>query len=130
VAGSSVTYNGRTYPTAGHMVAVLQAALHRDPKVWSNPNDFEPDRFLQADVNESGSWQPFEKGRNCIGQQLALLEAKVIVTLTARYFDFEAAFNSHGLSIPGWGGRAYQMVQLTAKPKDGIPVKVKLTNRI
>jgi cytochrome P450 len=128
VPGATVTFEGRTYPMdRNNMVSILASSLHRDPNLWSNPNEFEPDRFLQPGVDPKGAWQPFEKGpRNCIGQQLALLEAKVIGTLTLRYFDFEAVFKPHGLSIPGWGGRAYQELQMTAKPKDGIPMRTKL----
>jgi len=46
--------------------------------------------------------------------------------LTVRYFDFEAVFADHGLSVPGWGGRAYQELNMSAKPKDGIPMRAYL----
>ena len=85
------------------------------------------DRFLDPERHDNAAWQPFEKGpRNCIGQQLAFLETKVVAVLTLRYYDTEAVFKKHGLSIPGYGGRAYQELQLTAKPKDGIPMRVKM----
>lgn len=130
VPGSTVTFEGRKYPMEGHMICNLMSAIHRDPNHWTNPNEFEPDRWLESDPDPSKAWQPFEKGpRNCIGQQLAILEAKVIAVLTLRYFDFEAMFKPHGLSIPRFGGRAYQELKLTAKPKDGIPMKAKLTGR-
>jgi hypothetical protein len=31
-------------------------------------------------------------------------------------------------TIEGWGGRAYQILKLSAKPKDGIPMKVRVRN--
>ena len=128
VPGSTIHFEGRDYPTAGHMISPLTIALHRDPAIWgSNYADFEPDRFLDPKRHDNAAWQPFEKGpRNCIGQQLAMVEAKVIAVLVLRFFDFEAAFNDHGLSVPGYGGRAYQELKLTAKPKDGIPMRVKV----
>ena len=130
VKGSTVTFEGQTYPTEGHMICVLTSSLHRDPSMWTNPDDFEPARWLQPNPDPNKAWMPFEKGPNsCIGQQMALLEAKVIAALTLRYFDFEAVFRPHGLSVPRFGGRAYQELKLTAKPKDGIPMKVKLTGR-
>jgi cytochrome P450 len=51
---------------------------------------FDPDRWLDQDEadlgKENGSWQPFEPGpRNCIGQQLALIEARVIAVLTVSF---------------------------------------------
>lgn len=73
------------------------------------------------------AWMPFEKGpRNCIGQQMATLEVRVVAVLTLRFFDFEAVFKGHGLSVPGWGGRAYQELNMSAKPKDGIPMRAYL----
>lgn len=36
-----------------------------------------------------GAWRPFERGpRNCIGQELATIEARVVMALVARRFDF------------------------------------------
>ncbi|KAF8848019.1 cytochrome P450 [Acephala macrosclerotiorum] len=130
--GATVTYNGRSYPMEGHMIAVLTSSMHRNPSLWppspSFPLDeFHPDRFLDSETNSSAAWQPFEKGpRNCIGQQLALLEVKVIAVLMVRWFDFEAKLKDHGLKVEGWGGRAYQELKLSAKPKDGIPMVAKL----
>jgi cytochrome P450 len=109
------------------MIGVLTPAMHRAPEFFTNPLEFDPDRWLGSGVDKSGAWQPFEKGpRNCIGQQLALLEVKLIAVLTLREFDFEAKFKENAPSIPGWGGKAYQELKLTAKPKDGIPMRVKL----
>ncbi|CZR60715.1 related to sterigmatocystin biosynthesis P450 monooxygenase STCS [Phialocephala subalpina] len=132
VPGATITYKDRTYPMEGHMIAVLASSMHRDPALWpsldSMPLDeYHPDRFLDSETHSSAAWQPFEKGpRNCIGQQLALLEVKVIAVLMVRWFDFEAQFRDHGLKIEGWGGRAYQELKLSAKPKDGIPMVAKL----
>lgn len=40
-------------------------------------------------------WRPFERGpRNCIGQDLALLEARIILALVVRSFDFQVAYDS------------------------------------
>lgn len=39
------------------------------------------------------AWRPFEKGpRTCIGQELALLEMKIIMVMTLRYFDIKADY--------------------------------------
>ena len=46
--------------------------------------------------------------------------------LTLRFFDFEPRIDEMGPGIDGWGGRAYQELKLTAKPKDGIPMVVKM----
>jgi cytochrome P450 len=108
---------------------VLTAAMHRDETIWQNPNEFDPDRFLTPGEVDKDAFQPFAKGpRNCIGQQLALIEAKVITVLTLRFFDFQPAFRDDSESIPNWGGKAHQIVRLTAKPKDGLPMTVKIHN--
>jgi cytochrome P450 len=104
--------------------------MHRSPQYWADPQAFNPSRFLDPSQNTASAFLPFEKGpRNCIGQQLALTEAKVIMLLTLRFFDFEPRFDEVGPRIDGWGGRAYQELKLTAKPKDGIPMGVKLRGK-
>ncbi|KAH9217713.1 cytochrome P450 [Leptodontidium sp. 2 PMI_412] len=125
--GTTATFEGRSYPLANHMICVLASSIHRDANIWSNPAEFDPDRFLHPETHSMNAWMPFEKGpRNCIGQQMATLEVRVVAVLTLRFFDFEAAFKGHGLSVPGWGGRAYQELNMSAKPKDGIPMRVYL----
>lgn len=94
--------------------------MHRDEASWQNPTEFNPDRFLVPGQVDSDAFQPFAKGsRNCIGQQLAIIEAKAIMVLTLRFFDFQPAFRANSETIPDWGGKGYQVVKLTAKPKMG-----------
>lgn len=112
------------------MIAILTAAMHRDPTVWADPDKFDPDRFLSPETHSMDSWQPFEKGpRNCIGQQMATIEVRVMAALTIRFFDFEVVYKDHGsklASIENWGGRGYQVLKMSAKPKDGLPMKAYL----
>ncbi len=98
--------------------------MHRSTDFWSNPTEFDPDRFIDPETNASPAWQPFEKGpRGCIGQQLSLLEGRTVAVLVLRYFDFEAVFAKDAPSIPGWGGQVYQELRTTASPKSGMPMK-------
>lgn len=42
---------------------------------------------------KNGTWRPFEKGpRACIGQELAMLEMKVILAMTVGGFDVQADY--------------------------------------
>lgn len=65
--------------------------IQRDPAVWGETaNDFVPERWL-GDTSwiPAGAFRAFERGpRNCIGQELANIEAKVILATVARKYDF------------------------------------------
>ncbi|KAK4540921.1 hypothetical protein LTR36_008429 [Oleoguttula mirabilis] len=137
---------GESYPTENFLVWVPHYALHRNPNVWGDSaNTFDPSRFLaqnESKLPENG-YRPFEKGqRNCIGQELALIEARIILALTVRSFEFQAAYDS--LDEPKddgsyyaderWrkgkqdldGEEAYQILVGSAKPREGMPTRVKV----
>ncbi|GKZ18947.1 hypothetical protein AbraIFM66951_001907 [Aspergillus brasiliensis] len=88
------------------------------------------------------AWRPFERGpRNCIGQELANLEARVILACTVRRFDFEKvgvgaiARDATGAPILDAKGQyeveteLFNTMQVTAKPIDGTMVKVHLAEK-
>ncbi|KAI1383475.1 cytochrome P450 [Hypoxylon trugodes] len=66
--------------------------IQRDPEVFGETaNDFVPERWLPEAVDQipTSAWRPFEKGpRNCIGQELVWIEARIVVALVARRYDF------------------------------------------
>lgn len=78
----------------GNMVFVAQWTIHRHPKLWDEPLKFDPTRFL-GDHSGDGrrhkySYFPFLGGpRKCIGDQLALLEAKIILTKVLQKARFD-----------------------------------------
>ncbi|XP_039310445.1 cytochrome P450 9e2 [Solenopsis invicta] len=54
-------------------------SLHRDPKYYSDPDKFDPERFLDNSVNNS-IYMPFGIGqRFCIAKPFALMEAKIML---------------------------------------------------
>ena len=77
-------------------VAILfsQWVMHRDPRFYSDPETFYPERWLDglADRLPPGAYFPFGDGpRRCIGQGFALLEAAVVIATLARRFRFQLA---------------------------------------
>ncbi|CAH0057000.1 unnamed protein product [Clonostachys solani] len=78
----------------GCYVYVNYPIIHRDPAVYGeNANEFFPERWLNTKDGEgakvpAGSWRGFERGRrNCLGQELANIEARVIVVMVAHRYD-------------------------------------------
>ena len=72
------------------MVYLSGWLLHRNEYVWGeDAREFKPERFMPGKHIPWG-YVPFSKRpRDCIGSNLAYLEAKIILALTARMFDFE-----------------------------------------
>lgn len=75
---------------AGATVIASPYAIQRDSRWWVSPHRFEPGRFMgSASPRESGAgpltYLPFGAGpRLCIGRDLALMEAPIVVAALAR----------------------------------------------
>ncbi|KAK9695918.1 hypothetical protein K7432_012736 [Basidiobolus ranarum] len=76
----------------GTVVQVQIYALHHNPNIWENPSVFNPDRFNSSEESKRSrySWLPFSIGaRGCIGLQFAMQEAKIILAMLLRKFEFQ-----------------------------------------
>lgn len=63
---------------------------HRDPKYWTEPDAFQPERFdrQQHNARPSFSYLPFGGGpRHCIGAAFAQIEAKIVLARILQTFD-------------------------------------------
>jgi cytochrome P450 len=116
-------------------------SIHRRPDLYHDPTKFIPERWLNQKGDEvpgrRGAWRAFEMGpRHCIGQELVMIEIKVVMALTLRSFEIQSVYDeldelsSHEPSSKkkvnhAGGERAYQILAGTAKPVDGMPARVK-----
>lgn len=136
---------GEQLPTEGCIVWNVSMTLGRSERIWGpDVLEFKPERFMpeNADKITTGSWRPFERGpRNCIGQELALIEMKVVLAMTLREFEIKSAFDeldslkndgSLWTKDPSWrkgpqetfGEEMYQVLLAAAKPREGMPARI------
>ncbi|KAI0145372.1 cytochrome P450 [Xylariaceae sp. FL1272] len=138
------------WPSAGFDVLESTVTIHRDPANFPRPLEFLPERFISSavpavDGEESGSqeqpsanvWRGFQLGpRRCIGQELAMLELKLVLVLVARKYDVELAWEAWDalreqltatkpVISTVEGDRMYTTGKATAHSKDGAPVHVR-----
>uniref|UniRef100_A0A0B7BI40 Cytochrome P450 n=1 Tax=Arion vulgaris TaxID=1028688 RepID=A0A0B7BI40_9EUPU len=88
-----IELDGRLIP-AGINITIAIIHLHRNPLVWDAPDEFRPDRFLPENMKDkdSFSFTPFSAGsRNCIGQNFALNEEKVLIGRIFQRYDVTVA---------------------------------------
>jgi cytochrome P450 len=80
---------------AGNPVLVHLQAIHRNPALWPDPLRFDPTRFLQKNPPAPFTFVPFIAGpRNCLGQHLALLESKMVLSMLLQRYDLEVVGDS------------------------------------
>ncbi|XP_077636774.1 cytochrome P450 4A11-like [Crocuta crocuta] len=107
--------DGRSLPK-GFLVTLSIYALHHNPKVWPNPEVFDPSRFAPGSARHSHTFLPFSGGaRNCIRKQFAMNEMKVAVALTL--LRFELAPDPCRVPVP--------QPRLLLKSKNGIHLHLK-----
>jgi cytochrome P450 len=120
-----------------------------NPSIWGQDADsFRPERWLTDEAQaksaaDRDAFMAFSKGpRNCIGQELAMLELKMVLAMTIRRFDFKEAFaevkklKNDGSGYPSdlsgvqeqFGDKAYQIQLGSAKPREGMPCRLRLVN--
>ncbi|KAK9053939.1 hypothetical protein SSX86_025014 [Deinandra increscens subsp. villosa] len=93
----------------GTMLIVNQWAIHHDPKVWDDPERFNPERFDGLEGNRDGfKLMPFGSGRrSCPGEGLAVRMLGMTLGSIIQCFDWERVSDDMvdmnegpGLSMP------------------------------
>lgn len=81
--------NGALTIPAGSNIGISPFLMQRDPRFWTNPRDFDPDRFLEKPVE--GSYMPFGAGeRRCIGEHYAAFVAANIISATLKRYEISS----------------------------------------
>ncbi|XP_053496110.1 cytochrome P450 4F3 isoform X2 [Ictalurus furcatus] len=104
---------GRTLPE-GAICLISVYGTHHNPDVWPNPEVYDPMRFdLDNQKRRSPyAFVPFSAGpRNCIGQNFAMAEIRVVLALTLRRFRV----------LPGSRSPS-RLYMLTMRAEGGLPL--------
>lgn len=106
----------------GTEVLLFTQVMHHDPKYWTDPDRFDPQRFT-ADSSEGRHpfcYIPFSAGpRNCIGQRFAMMEEKVILAHFLRKYNITSCQPMGEVQLIG---------DSILRPANGIQIKI--SNRI
>ncbi|KAK7513236.1 cytochrome P450 [Phyllosticta citriasiana] len=86
---------------AGTIVSVPTWTLDHDPRVWKDPDSYQPERFEGVDVNsESVPFMPFLRGvYACPGKNLAYMEMRSVLSRLALRFDLAFAPGETGVAF-------------------------------
>jgi cytochrome P450 len=88
---------------AGTNVVVGAYALQHDPRLWDDPERFDPDRFSPESSAGRSRWQffPFGAGpRSCIGDHFAMLEATLALATIVRAVELESLAEEFAVALP------------------------------
>ncbi|KAH8164510.1 hypothetical protein CIB48_g3746 [Xylaria polymorpha] len=108
------TVAGVTLP-ANTTLALWNPAVHRDPRLWEDPDKFDPERWRSGQPKLRGSYFPFSYGpRSCTGKGLAMLEMTLTLATLFRRYDI----------TPEPGFELEYLPSFTLKPKNGFPIRV------
>nr|XP_014270541.1 cytochrome P450 4C1-like isoform X1 [Halyomorpha halys] len=84
-----------TVVPAGQSIGILTYYIHRSVRHWEDPELFIPERFDPEITRHPFSYIPFSAGpRNCIGQKLAMMEIKTLLSTVLRNCVLESVTKS------------------------------------
>ena len=97
----------------GTIIGVSPWVTHRLPRLWRDPERFDPSRFATAP--DKYAYVPFGGGpRVCIGNAFAMMEMQIVLASIARRFRFAP--------VPGFALELEPSI--TLRPKRGVPLRL------
>lgn len=104
---------GYFIPKGSH-VLISPYGLHRDPRFWTNPETFEPGRFLTDAINRN-AFIPFNIGpRKCMGSRMAYIEGVMTLAVILQCYTFKIR--------GGWAPK--HQLRVSTGLADGLPVRI------
>ncbi len=101
----------------GDLILMSPYVLHRDPRLFANPEQFDPERFNEENRKSIGKYAylPFGGGpRVCIGNNFAMMEMQIAVATIAQHYTLELMPNQQIEPEP----------LVTMRPKYGIHMRL------
>lgn len=101
-------------------------SLHRNDRYWSRPDDFFPERWLEAESERdegisNGAFMPFCSGpRNCVGQPLAYYILRTLLVKLVENFEFVDTRLKEGVDADSL--RHEMQAGFTVLPLGGVPL--------
>jgi cytochrome P450 len=104
---------------AGTRLVLSPYLMHRDARLWNEPERFDPERFTpeRSAGRHRFAWFPFSAGpRMCIGAGMAMLEAQLLIAMLSRIVRFELV---EGQTI-------HPLPRVSLKPSGPVMVRARL----
>jgi cytochrome P450 len=99
----------------GTQLFAFQWVTHRDPRYYQNPNEFEPERWINEPTERQAKYAYFPFGggpRQCIGNYFAMMEIVLLLATIGRRFRFSLV-PDHKVEV---------LPVLSLRPRNGIKV--------
>ena len=100
------------------LIVISPYVLHRHRRLWSEPDTFDPSRFLPEarSAIPRFAYLPFGIGpRTCIGSSFALQEAAIVLAVLTCHFDMRLS--------PG--ADVWPLQRITLRPANGLPMEIR-----